>query len=296
MMMKFFKYIVFLVLCFNILAANASKVILDLDEEEHPYYTSAEFKGALNLPHPLIFKKMLNQPNNSQSGKILLIGIYFDAKYPGDAIEYDFSDDVKIIFPDLKSNEITDRTNFIRTVVKMYRWGKEKYKDVTTEMVAPKDPPLLVDDDEYAIMGSIDYIPVPEGTFAVVDEFKKVVSYSTNQKDIEAMEAYQQRQLEKKENKTNYEKLQSMVSKLEFSKIPYYGIDYPNPLVGTAGTGKWVEKDGFKARLVAELAKIKKAEKIIAGVHVNIPSYKFMLGNNLSQEFQKSPRACAGTR
>lgn len=286
-MVAFFKYIVLFFLCFNISAVNAAKIILDLDEEEHPRYISAEFKGALNLPHPAIFKQMLNSPNNSKSGQLLFIGIYFDAKYPGDAIEYDFGEDVKIIFPDLDSREVVDRTNFIRNVVKTYRWGKEKYTELAKEVVTPKDPPLLVDDNEYALLGTVDYIPVPEGSFAVVDEFKKVVSYSSNPRDVEAMEAYQLRQLEKKENKTNYEKLQSMVSKLEFTKIPYYGIDYPNPLVGTAGSGKWVEKDGFKARLIAELAQIKKSDKFIAGVHINIPNHRFMLGNSLSESLKK---------
>ena len=55
-MIAFFKNIVFLLLTFNILTVHAASVKLDLLNEEAKYI-SAEFKGALNLPHPIIFKQ-----------------------------------------------------------------------------------------------------------------------------------------------------------------------------------------------------------------------------------------------
>ena len=289
-MIIFIKYIVFFILSFNIINAKAANVITDLEEELNPKYISAEFKGAMNIPHPIMFKMLLeNNKNNTSTGRILMIGYYFNVKYPEDAIEYDFSDDVAAIFTDLSPTEIIDKTNYIRLLVKAFRWGKIKFKDISAEIIAPKAPPLVVDDDEYALAGSIDYIPVPDGSFAVINEFKKVVSYSTNPKDVEAMEAYRLRQLEKKQstNKTNFEKFQSMVSKLEFSKIPRYGIDLPNPFIGNAGTSHWVENNGFKARLISELAQISDASKIIAGMHIITPNHRFMLANNLSEELQK---------
>ena len=291
-MTSLIKYIVCFILTFNITAINAADVTLDLEDNNDPQYISSEFKGVLNIPHSIAFKEMLDSPmysseKTSPSAKIAMIGFYFDVKYPGDAIEYDFSDDVAIIFPDLNSKEVVNRTSFIRTVVKAYRWGKEKYSQYIATKVAPKDPPLIVDDDEYALLGTVDYIPVPKGSFAVINDFKKVVSYSSDKKDVEAMEAFRLRQLENKENKTDNEKFISMINKLEFSKIPSYGIDLPNPFIGNVGIGKWIEKGPYKFRAVSEIAQIYNAESFIAGLHVSVPNHRFMLANNISETLRK---------
>lgn len=274
-------------LTFNIVGTNAADVTLQLEYDNNLRYISSDFKSVLNLPHPIVFKQMLDNPENSSSGKLLLLGIYFDAKYPDDAIEYDFSEDVAVIFPHLNANEVMQRTSFIRSSIKTYRWGKEKYKQLASDIIVPKEPPLLVDDDEYAFIGTVDYVPVPAGSFAVINDFKKIVSYSNEKKDVEAMEAYTLRQLEKKENKTDYEKFKSMINKIEFSKIPSYGVDLPNPFIGNVGIGKWIEQDAYKARTVSDTAQIYNAQKIMAGLHINVPNHRFMLANNIAKELHK---------
>lgn len=274
-------------LTFNIVGANAADVTLQLEDDNSLRYISSDFKSVLNLPHPIVLKQMIDSSKNNSSENFLLLAYYFDAKYPNDAIEYDFSEDVAIIFPQLTSQEVIKRTNLIRTSVKTYRWGKDKFKQIADDMVAPKAPPLLVDDDEYALMGTVDYVPVPEGSFAVINDFKKVVSYSNDKKDVEAMEAYRLRQLEKKENKTDYEKFKSMASKLEFSKIASYGVDLPNPFIGNAGIGKWIEKDAYNVRLISEIAQISDTKSFLAGLHIKVPNHRFMLANGLSDTLQK---------
>ena len=283
----FLKYIVLFLLTFNIISANASDIVLELEDDNNPRYISTDFKSPLNLPHPIVFKHMILDNRTNQTGRMVLIAYYFDVKYPNNIIDYDFSDDVAIIFDDLTASEVQKRTTLIRTLVKLYRWGVHKYKDIAENIMVPEAPPLVVDDDEYAFLGSVDYVPVPEGSFAVINEFKKVVSYSDNPKDVKAMEAFKIRQLEQKENKTDYEKLQSMFHKLEFSKIPRYGVDLPNPFIGNLGIGKWSEEKGYKARAISELAQIKNTDKLLVGIHVNTPTYNFMLANNLSDTLKK---------
>jgi len=85
-MITFFKYIVSLILIFNIESATASNITLELANDK-PSDISAEFKGALNLPHAIIFKQMLNNKNNTHSGRLFSIAYYFNEKYPEDAIE-----------------------------------------------------------------------------------------------------------------------------------------------------------------------------------------------------------------
>ena len=61
----------------------------------------------------------------------------------------------------------------------------------------------------------------------------------------------------------------------------------PNPFVGNAGVAPWVENNGFKARIISELAQINNAPTIIAGMHIITPNHRFILANDLSEELQK---------
>lgn len=281
------KYIVFFMLTFNIINAKASNVELELEDDNKPQFISADFKGALNLPHPIMLHLMLDDKTSNTLGRLIAIAYYFEVKYKGEALNYDFSDDVAYIFPDLSPNEIDSKTSQIRMIIKTYRWGLTKYKQIAAELIAPKPTPIIIGDDDYAIKGSIDYIPVPEDSYAVINEFKKVVSYSQDPKDLEAMELYRQRQLDKKKNKTDFDKFRSMVNKIEFSKIHRYGVDLPNPFIGNAGIGKWVEDNEFKARAISEIAQINDAKEFIVAIHINSPAHRFILANNLSTDLQK---------
>lgn len=286
-MMTLFKYIVFFIFCFNISGIKAAEVILDLEDDDTVYNDSLPFVNSVSLPHAADMRRILDSSDNSTTGNLMILGKYFDEKYPGDAINLDFSNDIAQIFPELSQQEIYDRTKKIRQAVNLYRWGKNKYSEIKADLLAPKEPPLIVNEDDYDHPELYQYVEVEDGKFAIMYDFKKVLSYGTNPRDLQAMEARRQNMLNLKKNKTNFEKFKSMVSKLEFSKIPFYGITEPNPFVGNAGIGSWQEANGFKARLISEAAEIAGQEHIRMGVHVDVPNHRFMLAENYGSNLNK---------
>ena len=281
----FLKYIVFLFFCFNISASLAAEVVYDFNEE--PAYEQPAVSGKTNLPDAARLRELLQDGENSPIGRMLIIGKYFDEKYPGKLIEADFSTDIAAIFPELTQQEIYERTKFVRQAVNAYRAGSKKFTEIKEELLAPKEPPLIVNEEDYDLPGQHDYVEAPEGQFAVIYDFKKVLSYGSNPRDIKAMEAYRQRKLDNKKKKTAFDKFRSMVGKLEFSKIPFYGYSLPNPFVGNAGVGEWQSKDGFAVRLISDTAEIADKSNLLAAVHVKIPNHRFILANDLSDRLLK---------
>ena len=283
-MLSFFKYIVCFIFCFNITAANAAEVIADFDET---LPAELEAFGRADLPDASQMQSILYNEDTNELGRIILLGKYFDAKYPDDLINNDFSSDVAAIFPELTQQEVYDRTNYIRHAVNLYRWGVNKYNNIKEKLTVPEEPPLIADDDEYDDPKKYTYIETDPDKTAVVYDFKKVLSYGSNPRDLKAIEAKKQREAESKQHKTGFDKFKAMASKIEFSKLPFYGISLPNPLVGNAGVGEWLYADGFKARLIAEIAEIKSADKFLGAIHAAVPQHRFMLATNLSENLQK---------
>ena len=56
----------------------------------------------------------------------------------------------------------------------------------------------------------------------------------------------------------------------------------PNPFVGNAGIGHWQDKEGFKVRLISDVATISNQQDFLAAIHVNVPNHRFMLATALS--------------
>ena len=97
-LLSIIRYIVFLIFFVNASTAFASEVVADI--EKTPQYMMP-VTGRLDLPHPASMRDFVMKNSDDFIGRLLLLGKYFDEKYPGDLIEGDFSDDVALIFPEL---------------------------------------------------------------------------------------------------------------------------------------------------------------------------------------------------
>ena len=283
-MLSILKYVVFFIFSVNISVVCASEIILDIQETPQDMIPVT---GRLDLPHPASMRDIMMKSSDSSFGRLLFLGKYFDEKYPGDLINGDFSADVAIIFPELSQQEIYDRTQLIRRSVNLYRWGVKKYTDIKASFLAPKEPPLLLNAEDFDQPQNYVYIEPKDNNFVLVQDFKKALTYGSNPRDVEAREAYQQRLIDSKSNKTAFDKFKSMISKIEFSKIPLYGVSLPSPLVGNAGIGKWQEENGFRVRIISDTATIKNMPQLLAAIHVIVPNHRFILANSLSQNLYK---------
>ncbi|MBO7097470.1 MAG: hypothetical protein J6W11_02385, partial [Alphaproteobacteria bacterium] len=153
-MFSLLKYIVFFFLFFNIGCLSASEVVFEPDEEdetENIYVPNFIETG--NLPHPSQMREIIDRTDNSPIGRLLILGQYFEARYPDNVLDIDFSQDVALIFPEMTEKEIETTTSYIVKAIHLYRLSKEKIQEFKQKKLAPKDPPLILPDNEYAIVG-----------------------------------------------------------------------------------------------------------------------------------------------
>lgn len=215
----------------------------------------------------------------------LTIGKYFHEKYPGLDIEKDFSAEVAKVFPELTLQEVYEREQNIRDAVKAYRYFSALYEDVKAKMLVPDAPPLVVDEDEYdKADNSRSYVDSDE--LVVVEDFKKVLSYGSNRRDFEAFAAKYQRDKEKASGKNDIQKLSGLLTKLEWKKLPYYGIIYEDPFTGSKGTGEWDADGKVKVRLIAEDSTLNNKSHFLGAVHFDLPEDEFIVAQKY-QEYIK---------
>lgn len=211
------------------------------------------------------------------------IGKYYNDKYPGAAIDSDFSEDVAANFPNLTRQQVYDRKDNIRLMIKIYRIGYALYEKFKAQMLVPDAPPLIVPEDEYEkAEDAPDYIESDDAV--VLTDFKKVLSYGGDKRDFEAYVAKQSREKQKKAGiKTDIEQMNSLIKKLEWRKLPYYGIIYEDPFTGKLGTGEWKNVDGVSMRLISEFSTVNNRSELKAGLHFDLPDDKFILAENHKQ-------------
>jgi DsbC/DsbD-like thiol-disulfide interchange protein len=272
-------------LCFKISLVSSAEIDTSSLSDEIPV-PDTSFKAVLNLPKPAEMSQLIRD-SETLLDQMLLIGAYFNLRYPGSTLNTDLTQDINEMFPDLTEKESKERAEWVQKAITLYRWGVNKYEKIKEEMLVPPEPPLILSDDQYGFSDNEPYLPTDENQFAIKYDFKKIIPYSTNPKDMASTRARSQKTAEEKKHKTNFEKFKSMVDKLELSKLPRYGIDLPNPLIGDAGTTPWITKDFYKTRLLAELAVYEGEPQFLAGVHVVVPAHRIMLGTSLGRLLQK---------
>lgn len=236
------------------------------DEEikiRHKPYSAAEDMDA---------EKILNQ--------LLETAKFFDEKYPKEKITEDMNDDIRKAFPNLSNQQVYDFQLYIREGLGAYRYIKNLYKEYKDKLLTPKEPPVIVDDDQYAVAPEKEYIDNKDGVVIVTD-IKQIVPYSQNRRDIEAAEAKMVRDAYTPSNKKgNFDDLKYISSRIELKKLPFYGIIYPNPLTGNKGLGEWNEKDNILVRLATDETGVRDADEISGIIQFIVKKGHFVIANN----------------
>lgn len=185
---------------------------------------------------------------------------YFEQKYPGELIDGDIHEDIARHHPEFTPQEVYDYQQYLRGGMKVYRYISgliDKYKQA---LITPEEPPLVADDSEYDLSSpDFDYIDA-DGT-VVVQDFKKIISYSQNPREIKAYRAKFASEGAKTGKMKDFEELGHIFSRLELKKILFYDIFYDNPLTGNRGIGKWQTKDDFKIRLITVQSGVNEKQK-----------------------------------
>ena len=202
---------------------------------------------------------------------------HFDSQYPGDKINQDFREDILKYFPDLTPQQVYDYQGYIRSGINIYRYVKhliDKYKEAR---LTPKDPPLVAANDQYDLSApETDYIESQDGNAVVIQDFKKIISYSQNPREIEAYRAKLASDGEKTGKLKDFEELGYILSKIDYKKILFYNIFYGSPLTGNRGIGDWDKKDDFKVRLITIQSGIVPDKSVEGAIHFFVPKDFFV--------------------
>lgn len=126
----------------------------------------------------------------SEMQNILLLGESYindvkkyHEKLVDDKIDEDFSDEILKSNPDYSQEQVASWQKYIRKGVKTYR-RYLSIKNKIVEFLLHDEIPLVVDDDQYEMGENEEYVPTDKPL--VIKDFKKVVAYSDNKRDIDA--------------------------------------------------------------------------------------------------------------
>lgn len=181
---------------------------------------------------------------------------FFEKNYPGEKIDEDMTEDLAKFFPDLNQQDLLRKEKVVRRIVKTYRFGRGVFEYFKAKKIVPEEPAIVVDDSQYTSnVGKQEYIEALDGHVNVITDIKKVVSYSSDPRDVKAMRAKRERELESKDRKNKYEKLYSMLKKVEWKKF-FTGEAGYSPFTGDLGVGYWYKTDELNVRYLSERSHI----------------------------------------
>lgn len=198
------------------------------------------------------------------------VGTYFNNNYPDDKINSNLKPDIAKFFPDLTTQQLYDRETLIRNSIKIFRWSKEKIAEIKAKFLAPDVPVLTYKDSDYEVPEKQPYVDVGKDNTLITTDIKKVLSYSSDPKEVESYQAFRKR----KEDTSKIEaafpqiaRLKRIYEKIEIKKLPFYGLIYADPKTNGEGISPWLEQNHVKIRLATEVSRLEQNPQIRGVIH-----------------------------
>lgn len=237
---------------------NPSQIILDLIEED-------EQKLSLEEKLKIIVETTQEINKNIE----------------GEKLNEDFTEEIRKYFPEDTTKELYEKQKAIRISMRLYRYFSGLYDEIKAKLLVPRDPPLIVDDDDYDTGYKAPYIEAPEGQSIIVQDFKKVLSYGSNPKDIEAMSAKRKRDLENKKDKSRMDELWITLSKVDWKNTLFGTVPTESPFTGNLGSGPWYRTDNVKVKILAAISKVDDRNQIDMIFNFRINNNHFFMASTL---------------
>ncbi len=202
---------------------------------------------------------------------------YFDSQYPGEKINQDFHEDVAKHFPGITPQDAYDYQRYIRSGINIYRFAKNLFNKYIEAKLIPEEPPLVAKDNEYDLTSpQTPYIESSSDNPIIIQDFKKIISYGQNPREIKAYRAKLASKGEKKGKLKDFEEIAYILSQLDIKKLFFYNIFYGSPLTGNRGIGKWSIHEHAKVRLITVQTGINPNQVIEGAIHVILPENTFI--------------------
>ncbi len=285
-MKKFLILLIGIVILWPLSSAGEEKASTapDITQEQGGEPPSLEEKASIALD---ITQEQGREPPSLEEmvNRFLDTAKYFDTAYPGNKIYEDFHEDVARRLPELSPQEVYDYQGYIRNGIRVYRYLKNLYNEYVAAKLVPEDPPLVAANDEYDLSSpETDYIESDEAV--IIPDFKRIISYSSNPRDIKAYRAKLASDTEKTGKLAEFSELGYIFSRLELKKLLFYNIFYGSPLTGDKGIGKWIKEDDLMIRLLTVQTAVEEKQKISGLIHLQIPSEYFVTAVDSGKYFK----------
>ncbi len=271
-----YPYIVCLFLFFNNLACAAEKVVMPED-----------FKGEATLRQV----ELLNKGENDhltveQMTQILYeIGSYFYNKYTLDDIfKEEFVEQIRPFFPSDSEKQLEDKLTMLRIGVNIYDKVKDVYNEYIKKRLVPEVYRKVKSADEYDHPNDVKYIEAEPGYFVKVNNFKKFLTYSEDEKERRAIDEFEHRD---EDINSIRNKIIRIVKTANWKKALFYGSVYENPLASKQGVSPLQESIDIRARLISKNTYIRGEKELYIGVKIETALYTFIVANNISNEITK---------
>jgi len=231
-MKKLSIFLTFLLFSHLCQAQTPANLIFDLKEQP----VAAEIE-------PVGIEKTLN--------RIITEAQHFDKQYPDNAIYSDFSEDVASRFPELTPQQVYDYESYIRHGLLTYRFFNNIYQKYKDFMIVPQNPPLVLDDKEYDLFSpQTEYIDANDGT-VVIEDFKKVISYSSDPKDSRSYMAKLKYNTQQGKDSSAFGEFNFIADNIDWRHIFDYDIYRHSPITGDRGIGAWTgDKQTVRASIL----------------------------------------------
>lgn len=222
-----------------------------------------------------------------ETGVILWeIGQYFYEKYPDPAQldDDELIEQLKQFFPNDTDETLTSRAIWLRNILTYYRAAMEFYNDSIKDKLVPHAIKRVHSAADYDHPDEVPYMEAEEGHFIKVYNFKKFLTYSSNDDEKAAISDFERSD---PNDNSIFNKIDYALKQIEWKKFPFYGVKYQNPLLSTRGLSDIEKGQNFDLRLISEQTYIEGQEELNVGVQISTNSTHFILANNISEELQK---------
>lgn len=273
-----YSYIVCLFLLFNNSTALAEEIVLP-----------ADFKGATTLAQVKHINENEVEKSQLSFGEtvqiIYEIGAYFYEKYAlEDIFKDDFINEVRPFFPNDSEKELQDKIDILRFGVKVYDQIKDTYNGYIKKRLLPNVYRKVRSSTDYDHPDEVPYMEAEDGYFVSVHNFKKFLTYSSNESEKEAIREYEQ---QKEDKNSIRNKVVSIIKNANWKKMFFYGSAYENPLASQEGVSAEQTSSDVKARLISQKSYIRGNKELYFGIKFKTNPLTFVVANNISAEITK---------
>lgn len=245
-------------------------------------FVSAEETGGKVILNPVQLPDEEVMPNYGQIAQDYVEDIkYYHKKYPGTQIEEDFVDDIREKHPDYSMETAGTNEKFIRVGIRGMRLYN-KIKNSIKEFLLENDLPISVDDSQIEYGDAVPYQDNGDEVL-VINDFKKIISYSDNERDRLAVDNKVSEKLTGKSLFQRKSEFKKALMEGDWKKIFTYGLFDGKIVDDKRGIGEWGNSELVNMRFLTVKTAVDENGKLTGALQMFPLKKGFLLSEDFKQ-------------